>query len=238
MADMDERAGQSLDAHEHNTPTDMDMTPVNRIQQNLLAVGERLVLNWLCARLPNWVKPDHLTAIGFFGAILTACGYVLSGQRVEWLWLSIVGYCVNWFGDSLDGSLARFRQIERPKFGYFLDHSTDSLANSLTAVGLGLGPFVRLDVSLFCLTGYLLLSIHTFLAARVVDEFRLSYLAAGPTEFRLILIAMTLAMLNFGPGPSVWEGFSAFDIFVVSIGFLLIALFVIQTLKTARQLSQ
>jgi phosphatidylglycerophosphate synthase len=214
------------------------MTPTIRIQQNILALSERRLLTWLCARLPMWVKPDYLTALGFLGAIFVAMGYALSSLRFEWLWLSIGGYFINWFGDSLDGSIARFRKIERPDFGYFIDHSVDSLANTITAIGLGLSPFVRLDVALFCLAGYLLLSIHTFLAARVVAEFRLSYLAAGPTELRLILIAMTVAMLIIGPKP-VWSfGFSGFDLFIGGVAIVLVSLFVVQTIKTAWRLSR
>ncbi len=211
--------------------------PVIRIQQNILALNERRLLNWLCARLPAWLKPDHLTAIGFTGSVLTACGYAFSTWRIEWLWLSLAGYLVNWFGDSLDGSLARFRKIERPDFGYFIDHSTDSLANTILAIGLGLSPFVRLDVALFCLIGYLLMSIHTFLAARVIAEFRLSYLSAGPTELRLILMSITLAMFVFDAGPVMGSGLSVFDFIIGSMGFILVALYILQTAKTARKLS-
>ena len=212
------------------------LAPVQRIQQNLLATSERRLLNWLCARLPSWVMPDHLTLLGFSGSVTSAAGYTLSLWRPEWLWLAIAGYFINWFGDSLDGSLARYRKTERPTFGYFIDHSTDSLANLILIVGLGLSPYVRLDVALFGIAAYLLLSIHTFLAARVVSEFRLSYVAAGPTELRLVLIAMTLCMLAFGPvtvGPTV---FTAFDVFVGALASVLIAIYIIQTAVTANKL--
>jgi archaetidylinositol phosphate synthase len=212
------------------------MKPVQRIQQNLLAAGERRLLTWLAARMPMWVTPDKLTAVGFIGALLVATGYALSSFHIEWLWLSIAAYFINWFGDSLDGSLARFRKIERPKFGYFIDHSTDSLGNMLVMIGLGLSPFLRMDVALFGLGGYLLLSIHTFVAARVVDEFRLSYVAAGPTELRLVLIAMTLSMFALG-ADTVWSTqFSAFDLFIGGLGAVLILLFIGQTARTASQL--
>ncbi len=211
--------------------------PVVRIQHNILALNERRLLTWICARLPAWVKPDQLTGLGFAGSVLIACGYALSTWRIEWLWLSLAGYCVNWFGDSLDGSLARFRKIERPDFGYFIDHSTDSLANTVLAIGLGLSPFVRLDVALFCLIGYLLMSIHTFLAARVIAEFRLSYLSAGPTELRLILMTITLAMFVFDPAPLLGTGLSGFDFVIGGMGILLVGLYILQTAKTARKLS-
>ena len=210
--------------------------PVQRIQQNILAVGERRLLTWLAARMPPFVTPDRLTSVGFVGAALVASGYALSMLHVGWLWLSIIAYFINWFGDSLDGSLARFRKIERPKFGYFIDHSMDSLGNMLIMVGLGASPFLRMDVALFGLGGYLLLSIHTFVAARVVDEFRLSYVAAGPTELRLVLIAMTLSMFVFGPNPVMGTDFSAFDFFIGGLGAILILLFIWQTARTASQL--
>jgi archaetidylinositol phosphate synthase len=212
------------------------MKPVQRIQQNILAASERRLLNWLCVRLPAWVRPDQLTAVGFCGAVMTSAGYMLSIVRAEWLFLAIVGYFVNWFGDSLDGSLARFRQIERPKYGYFIDHSTDSFANMILVLGLGLSPFVRLDVALFGLVGYLLMSVHTFLAARVIDEFRLSYMAGGPTELRLVLIVMTIAMLVFGPKQFLSTSFSVFDVFIGVVGIVLIILFIVQTIATGRKL--
>jgi phosphatidylglycerophosphate synthase len=212
------------------------VTPVDRIQQNLLAASERRLLNWLCARLPSWVMPDYLTALGFSGAVISAAGYALSTWHVAWLWLAISGYFINWFGDSLDGSLARFRKTERPTFGYFIDHSTDSLANLILIIGLGLSPYVRLDVALFGIAGYLLLSIHTFLAARVVSEFRLSYVAAGPTELRLMLIVMTLCMIAFGPMPLWHTVLTVFDGFIVILASILIILYISQTIATARKL--
>ena len=210
--------------------------PLQRIQHNLLAVGERRLLTWLCSRQPGWVTPDMLTAIGFGGTMCVFAGYTLSMFHAEWLWLAIVGYCINWFGDSLDGSLARFRKTERPSFGYFIDHSIDSIGNLIAMIGLGLSPYVRLDVALLGVASYSLMSIHTFLAARVVAEFRLSYLAGGPTELRLILIAMILCMLGVGQQPPLWFGLSVFDLFVGFLGVGLIAIFVVRTWVTARLL--
>jgi archaetidylinositol phosphate synthase len=212
------------------------MKPVQRIQQNLLAVGERRLLTWLAGKMPLWVTPDKLTAVGFIGACLIAAGYALSSFQIEWLWLSIGAFFINWFGDSLDGSIARFRKIERPKFGYFIDHSTDSLGNMLLMIGLGASPFLRMDIALFGLAAYLLLSIHTFVAARVVDEFRLSYVAAGPTELRLILIAMTLSMFYMGTGTIGDTVYSVYDFFIGGLAVVLILLFIGQTASTASQL--
>src|SRR5690606_24406121 len=145
--------------------------PPTRIQHNILARHERRILNWLCARLPRWVTPDQLTLLGFAGAVLVAAGYMLSWIDDEWLGLSLAGYIVNWLRNSIDGSRARWSQIARPSFGYFVDHSVDVLAIVLTVGGLGASPSFCLDVALLGAAGYLLLAIHTFLSAKVLGEF-------------------------------------------------------------------
>ncbi|MGX7895223.1 CDP-alcohol phosphatidyltransferase family protein [Tsuneonella sp. HG222] len=212
------------------------LKPIDRIQENVLARSERRLLNWLCARMPAWVVPDLLTAIGMVGALAVFAGYIASNAADAWLWLSIAGYVIQWFGDSMDGSLARFRKTERPRYGYFLDHSCDGLATTLVVVGIGLSHYVMLEVALVALVGYLLMSIHAFLSVRVLGELKLSYLNAGPTELRLVLIAMTLLMIAAGNRPVVF-GLTWFDLFVGAVGILLILLFVLQTVTTARRLA-
>lgn len=210
--------------------------PLDRIQQNLLAKGERRLLNWICPRLPMWVTPDKLTGFGTFGAVVVFLGYAFSEWSVHTLWFAILGYVIQWFGDSLDGSLARWRKIERPKYGYFIDHSVDGLVILLIMAGIGWSPYVRMDVALFALAGYLLLSIHAYLGARVLGEFKLSYMFGGPTELRFVLIGLTLAMMYFGPEGHVFAKWSGFDLFVGAAAVLLNTLFIKQTLVTARRL--
>lgn len=212
-----------------------------RIQQNLTARAERRLLDWLCARLPLWVTPDRLTTLGFAGALLVAGGFALSNFGRDWLWLALIGFVLNWFGDSLDGSIARFRKIERPDYGYFIDHSLDALANTLLVLGLGLSPYLRMDTALFGLVGYLLLSVHTFISARIFGVFQLSYLGGGPTEMRLALMVMTAVMYAVGPETSViWPVgglvFSPFDVFVCVLGTLLGGIFIFHTVRTGIQL--
>ena len=187
--------------------------------------------------MPAWVTPNLLTVLGLVGALGSFTGYAASIFHSNWLWVAIGGYVVQWFGDSMDGSLARFRQIERPSFGYFVDHSCDGLATFLILAGLGLSPFVRLDVALFALVGYLLLSIHAYLSARVLGELKLSHLAAGPTELRLILIVFTLFMLFGDTGSSVIGRFSIYDLIVAAAGMLLIILFVVHTVLAGRRIA-
>jgi phosphatidylglycerophosphate synthase len=210
---------------------------LSRIQQNVLASSERRLLTWLCSRMPSWVTPDILTALGMVGALAIFVGYAASLFSVEWLWIALAGYVLQWFGDSMDGSLARYRHIERPSYGYFIDHSCDGLANFLILAGMGISPFVRLDVALVALVAYLLLSIHAFLSARVLGELKLSYLAAGPTELRLMLIILTLMMMALGSKPGLFGAISGFDVFVGTVAFILILLFIAQTLITGKRLA-
>jgi len=212
--------------------------PIKRIQQNVLAVQERRLLNWICPRLPAWVMPDHLTLLALIGAVVVFAGYAASTFNANWLWASVGGYLIQWFGDSLDGSLARYRSIERPRYGYFVDHSADALGVMFIVGGIGASPYVRFDVSLIALAGYYLLAIHAFLSARVIDELKLSYVAAGPTELRIILIGLTIAMYVLGPSTSGNSLFNGFDLFVGAVGVILITLFVAQTLAMARRLSR
>jgi len=204
----------------------------------LLATHERRLLNWICLRLPAWVTPDHLTLFGLFGALVVFAGYAASHLSPNWLWASVAGYFIHWFGDSLDGSLARFRAIERPKYGYFVDHSADVFGALFIVGGIGVSPFVRLDASLIALVGYYLLAIYAFLGARVVNELKLSYISAGPTELRLILIGLTIAMYAFGQTNLRTMSLNPLDLFVGGIGVVLILLFVVQTLVMVRRLSR
>lgn len=213
---------------------DAPARPIQRIQHNIIARAERRALDAICARLPRWVRPDMLTAIGMLGAVMVFTGYVASAWDRAWLWLAVAGYVINWFGDSTDGSLARYRRIERPRYGYFLDHSCDGIATTLVVAGIGLSPFVHLEIALVALAGYLLMSIHAFLSVKVCGELRLSYLAAGPTELRIILVAFTLAMLAFGEDPAAMIGYG---VFVGFAGTVLILLFLTQTFATARRLA-
>jgi archaetidylinositol phosphate synthase len=218
-----------------------ELNAPKRIQENLTAGVERRLLNWICARLPMWWTPDRLTGLGFLGAVLIAVGYIASNGSREWLWLSVAGFVINWFGDSLDGSVARYRKIERPNYGYFIDHSLDALANTIFILGMGLSPYLRMDTALFGLCGYLLLSIHTFISAKVFGVMNLTYLGGGPTEVRIMLIVLTICMYVFGPEawihwPVAGQLFSPFDIFAVVLGTLLGGVFVFHTARTGRDL--
>jgi archaetidylinositol phosphate synthase len=161
-----------------------------RSKQFILAVPEARVLAWVAERLPRWIKPDHLTALGVLASVGIAAAYVLSNGDSTWLWAASALLVVHWLGDSLDGTLARVRKAERPRYGYYLDHLVDAFATAAIGIGLGLSPYMLLAVGLAIVVAYLILSINTYLETHAFGTFTLGYGLLGPTEARLILIAM------------------------------------------------
>jgi phosphatidylglycerophosphate synthase len=215
------------------------LTP-NRVQTNIVAKIERRILNWICVRLPKWITPDRLTLFGVFGAFTVFSGYCLSRLDPAFLWLASLGSVLNWFGDSLDGSLARFRQIERPKYGYFLDSSVDVFCNLFIVSGLGFTLFVRMDVALFVLAGYYMLCIYAFLSHHVTGIYPLTYIGAGPTELRIGMIAINISMYFSGKiGIPLWGGFaSIYDCIYFVIGMLFVSLYstsIVSAIMTLRR---
>ena len=160
----------------------------------LLARPEARVLEWIARRLPARVKPDHLTVLGVLAAAGIAAAYALSARSDLWLWAASALLVVHWLGDSLDGTLARVRRSERPRYGYYLDHLVDALATALIGVGLGLSPHMLLATGLLVVVGYLVLSINTYLETQALGVFSLGYGRIGPTEARLALVAVNTAM--------------------------------------------
>ncbi len=215
----------------------MPPAPPRRIQRNVLARSEQRLLQWLCPRMPAWITPDLLTGGALVAAFAIGLGYLMSNWNPAWLALSVMGYFVHWFGDSLDGTIARFRRIERPRYGYFIDHSCDGLATLLILGGLGASPYLQVEVALYTVVAYLLMSVHTFLLAKVAGEFPLSHMGAGPTELRIILVTLTVIMGFLGPDVGRIAGLNAFDILFGAVATLLIALFVIQTVREGRTLA-
>jgi phosphatidylglycerophosphate synthase len=179
----------------------MPITPLQRSNTGWLEPLESPTLAALAARMPSWVAPNHLTALGFAGSIVTFASYVLAGGDAKWLWVASIGLVVNWFGDSLDGSLARFRGIERPKYGYFLDNSIDLVMQFLLAAGIGISGFIRVDLCFLALSVFLMMSVLTLLRANISGVFQLSYGGVGPTEMRMLFIMLNAAMFFFPPQP-------------------------------------
>ena len=169
----------------------------------LLAVPERRLLRAIARRLPRTITSDHLTALGVLGATAAAVAYALSARDPGWLWAATAALIVNWLGDSLDGTLARVRHAERPRYGYYLDHIVDAYATAAIGIGLGLSPYFSLGVALVLVVVYLALSINVYLESAVFGAFRLGYGRLGPTEVRLILVALNTMLFVLRPVPGL-----------------------------------
>ena len=159
-----------------------------RIQTSVLNALEKKVLVWLAERQPKWMTSDILTYIGVFGAAVIAAGYILAAWNINFLWLSSLGFIINWYGDSLDGTLARVRKTQRPIYGYYLDHTVDAINEVMIFVGVGLSGLIHLEIALLALVMYLLMTINVSINAHLKKEFKLTYASMGPTEFRIIMI--------------------------------------------------
>ena len=176
----------------------MERRQAKRIQTSVLNSLEHKVLVWLAARMPKWVDSDMLTIVGTLGAFLIGLGYALTAKNVNWLWLSTFGLVVNWFGDSLDGNLARYRHKQRPVYGYYLDHTMDVINESMMFFGAGMAPFFDMRLTLSAFVLYLLMTLNVSMNAHLKSEFKLTYLKLGPTEFRIIVAIANTVMLCFG----------------------------------------
>jgi phosphatidylglycerophosphate synthase len=196
-----------------------------RVNDTLLAPLERTALQWLCKQMPVWMTPDILTVVGVIGGIVMAAAYWLCNVNKNFLWMVDLGLVINWFGDSLDGSLARYRRIERFKYGYFVDHTVDITTQTIVLLGVGASPFVHFSYALLALVGYLLLGILTYIDTAVSGVYKISYGRIGPTEVRVFLVGLN-AIFYFASNPLIRIGsvsIFSFDAIVlcVAVAFFL-----------------
>lgn len=181
-----------------------------RVQQSFLAALEKRTLIWMAERTPSRINSDHLTLLGFAAQIGAGASYAMARWNRYWL-LAVIGFlALNWLGDSLDGTLARVRQQQRPRYGFYVDHMVDSLGSLFLMGGLALSGYMNPVIAIGLLIAFLLLSIQSYLATYTIGEFRISFWSFGPTELRLLLAVGNLALLRW---PVVLHGqYKLFDI--------------------------
>jgi archaetidylinositol phosphate synthase len=165
-----------------------------RAHRSLLAPSEKRLLVWIAHRLPARITSDHLTLLALVAMAVAGGAYAVARWDARALWLVVAALAVNWFGDSLDGTLARVRHAERPRYGFYVDHVLDIVGISLLLTGLACSGFMTPIVALTLLVAYLLVSAEVFLATTAHGVFRMSFLGFGPTELRIVLAIGTLAV--------------------------------------------
>lgn len=227
-----------------------------RINQSLLSFLEKPALRWMSSRAPLWVTPDVMTAFGTFASVLIFIAYVMVGKDFKagqdnlrynwWLLVASLGFILNWVGDSLDGTIARFRHIERPRFGFFLDHSIDALSAVLMFLGIGFSGLGNLQITTFALVGYLLLMINVYLKTYVSGVFVMTNIGLGPTEIRIIAIVVNVFYFFKGqiylnhksfPGMYLPEHTTLMTMVMGVIGLILVTYFLVQSIVDAKSLS-
>lgn len=213
-----------------------------RIQTSILNRAEKKALVWLAGRQPAWVTSDFLSYVGVAGALLFALFCQLANGDVRYMWLASLGLVVNWYGDSLDGTLARVRNLQRPVYGFFIDHSLDALTTCMICIGVGLSPMMRLDIALVILAGYLCMSIYTYLSTIVMGKFRLTYGKLGPTEVRIIIIFVSILYI-YNPWKSVafeiaGQQWTVFDLIGCAVAVILFMIYILSMVADLRRLAK
>ncbi|MGA2904149.1 MAG: CDP-alcohol phosphatidyltransferase family protein [Candidatus Korobacteraceae bacterium] len=170
-----------------------------RVQVSFVTAVEKRALAWFAAHMPAWVGSDHLTLLGFAAQIMVGVSYALSRYDRQWLLWGILFLAVNWFGDSLDGTVARFRNRQRPRYGFYVDHVIDAIGSTVLMVGLALSGYMTPLVAMALLVAFLLLAIEVYLATYTIGSFHLSFFNLGPTEVRIILAIGNIALYVRGP---------------------------------------
>ena len=188
----------------------MKFQNARRVHNSLVAGTEKRTLIWMAHRIPARINSDHLTSLGFLGQLLAGLSYALASRNRYWLLAAIGFLALNWLGDSLDGTLARVRRQQRPRYGFYIDHILDTFGSLALMAGLAASGYMHPYIATGLLIAFLLLSIQSYLATYTLGEFQLSFWSFGPTELRILLAAGNLALFRW---PLVLHGrFRLFDV--------------------------
>ena len=209
--------GKSLSARFHDA---------TRVQQALTASAERKALLWLARRTPECVSPDHLTALGFAAQFLAGASYALARSNKYGLAAAIFFILLNWLGDSLDGTLARYRGRLRPRYGFYVDHMVDTFGASFLMLGLATSNYLHWQIAVSMLLAFLVLSVETYLASYTLCDFCLSHGFFGPTEIRILLVIGNVTLLLHPYAHLFGRDFLLFDVggAVATAGMLAMAI--------------
>jgi archaetidylinositol phosphate synthase len=210
-----------------------------RVQESLTAPVERKALAWLASRLPSWVNSDHLTLLGFIAMFLAGASYALAPTNRAGLIFATLFLALNWFGDSLDGTLARMRNRQRPRYGFYVDHMIDTLGGLCLMGGLALSGYVDWRIALGMFLTFLMLSIEVYLAAYTLGTFRLSFGRFGPTEIRILLALGNIALWVDPTTRVVGSPYRLFDvggiIAIAGMALMLVVSTICNTVKLYRE---
>ncbi|KUK77446.1 MAG: CDP-alcohol phosphatidyltransferase [candidate division WS6 bacterium 34_10] len=195
---VEEILGREVEIDLSNLRIEYKRDEQDAVNTAITANAEEKAKEYICPRIPEWMSPDHLTVIGVIGILISAIGYILGFFNRVWLLLVPLGLVINWFGDSFDGSIARYRKRTRPNYGYYIDKIVDSVVIIMFALGIGLSGFVKIEIALLLAVMYLAMMMHVDLVVHVQNKAQNSFGMFGPTEIRIIGILFT-AIMYFVP---------------------------------------
>jgi len=216
------------------------MKNAKRSNFSLTSKWEKKNLPRMARALPSFITPDHLTVLGIIASFIIATGYILTLHSSWWLLLSNFGLVLHWYGDSLDGTLARVRKQERERYGYFVDHICDAFTVFIIAIAVGLSPYALMSTALFVAIGYYLMSIYVYLQAYTSAKFNLSVAGMGPTEFRIAVFLLNFVLIFWNPVIAFYDKiiFTAFDFMGFIIGMIFLIMFVGKGIQGSYQLNK
>ncbi|HUS19362.1 MAG TPA: CDP-alcohol phosphatidyltransferase family protein [Terriglobales bacterium] len=205
-----------------------------RVMESPLARLEKKTLVWLAGRLPQWVNSDHLTAVGFAAMLGAGVCFWLGRWSRGWLIGVVVMLAVNWFGDSLDGTLARVRNRQRPRYGFYVDHIIDAFGMLFLMAGMALSGFMSWQIAMGIVVAYFLISIEVYLATYTLRRFQITFAGFGPTELRIVLAIGALALWNRPMVSVASVSYQLFDVggAIATAGMLAVA--TVSAIKNAR----
>ncbi len=199
---------------------------------------EEKAKEYICPRIPQWIGPDHLTFIGIVGVFITSVGYVLGFINRYWLLLIPLGLIINWFGDSFDGSIARYRKRTRPNYGYYIDKIVDAVVIIIYALGIGLSGFVKIEIALLLASIYLAMMLHVDLVVYVENKSQNSYGIFGPTEIRIIgiIVAIIMFFIPVNYYDIYGHYLTQYDFAVFALSLIMFIILIVTIIKKGLQL--
>jgi archaetidylinositol phosphate synthase len=209
--------------------------PLKRLQESILAKYERQVLFYLAARLPQFITPDKLSLLGLLAMLLAGVAYYASRNNSAYLHVVNLGLLLNWFGDSLDGTLARYRNRQRPRYGYYVDHMIDTMGMAALMIGLVASGYMSERVASILLVVYFMLAINSYLAAYSLGVFSISFAKFSPTELRILLAIGNLVLIYHPHATIAGHKYLLYDVggVIASIGMgVILAVTTIQNIIT------
>jgi phosphatidylglycerophosphate synthase len=207
-----------------------------REQTSILAPLERAALRGLARRMPAWVNSDHLSLLGLVAMLMAGIFYAASGDNPALLHLVNVCIFLNWFGDSLDGTLARYRDRQRPRYGFYVDHIIDTFGTMFLIVGLAISGYMSERIAAVVLVVFLMLAINSYLAAYALGIFKISQWKMGPTEIRILIMVGNLFLLHSAHTRVFGHRFLLFDVAGVVGAIAMAAMLVYSSIKNTHSL--